>query len=506
MTASPVSGAERPADQIHRTSRSFLALGAGNYGAMAISVGTNILLARRLGADQWGSLALLLMASQVLLLAAVNWTHAGFVRFGAVEFAAKGTVTETLSVRLGMLWPAAGLGIAMMLVARAPLAAYLGVPPAYIWLLVVHFSAVCALSLVGAIFQARQQMAHYGLSLMLDKAAMLFCVVVLPAAWTGQALPALACYALSSLSVAVWGVAVVGLRALRPVWPSRAALRQMLVFSAPLLLTSWAGYFGTNWFDLVVLKKYVAVSGIGVYSLAAQLAGVVQQITVIFATLLLPELSLMVVGGQNDRIRMLMERLLPYWLLGISVLFTVVLLASRVGVPFVFGPTFRDASPVLALLMVASAVLALHNAFTPLVTALGSTWALTGIAFVSTGVNVVGDLLLIPRFGILGSAWATVLAYVTGTALVVGFAQRRIGGRVLRLGWLCTPALTAYGCFTWFDGVRFYLAVLIAVGINVLVLVQAFRLFCAEDALFVRGLNLRLPFGLGAGARSERGV
>ena len=31
-----------------------MALGMGNYGAMAISVFSNALLARRLGAEQWG--------------------------------------------------------------------------------------------------------------------------------------------------------------------------------------------------------------------------------------------------------------------------------------------------------------------------------------------------------------------------------------------------------------------------------------------------------------------
>ena len=53
-------------------------------------------------------------------------------------------------------------------------------------------------------------------------------------------------------------------------------------FPFRFLLSSWAGLFGTNWFDLIILKRYVPISGIGVYSLATQLAGVVQQITVIF--------------------------------------------------------------------------------------------------------------------------------------------------------------------------------------------------------------------------------
>jgi O-antigen/teichoic acid export membrane protein len=489
---------ERGAEQLARTWRSFLALGAGNYGAMVVALGTNALLARRLGAEQFGHLALLLMASQVLLLAAVNWSHAGFVRFGAQEFASRGEVAETLWTRLGIVWPVAALGVAGIVIFRQPLAVYLGSPAAAVWLLLVHFVAVCALSLIGAVFQARGQMARYGTCLFLDKSAMLLCVVALPAAWTGSAMTALSCYAASSLAVAIWGISVVGGRALRPRWPGRAAYRSMWLFSAPLLLTSWAGFFGTNWFDLVILKWHVPMAGIGMYSLATQLAGVVQQITVIFATLLLPELSVMVHEGQHARIRMLMERLLPYWLLATSILFTLVLLGARVGVPLVFGPSYAGAVPALALLMVASCALAVFNACTSLAGAFGSTWMLAGVAFASTTVNVVMDLVLIPRFGITGSAMATVLAYGTAAALVLIFVQKKIGGRIFRLAWLGTPALVAYACCALLDGLWFYPAVMVSGAINVFALVVLFGLFRAEDAALLKGLRVRMPFGLGA--------
>lgn len=486
--------------RLTKTAQSFIALGAGNYGAMAIALMTNALLARRLGAEQFGHLALLLMASQVLLLAAVNWSHAGFVRFGAVEFASRGAVTDALWARVNLVWPVAALGVGAMIIARQPLAAYLGIPPAGVWLLVVHFVAVCALSLVGAVFQARDQMARYGVSLFLDKTAMLFCVVVLPAAWTGQALSALACYAMSSLAVAIWGLLTAGARDLHPRWPDRAAFRQMALFSAPLMLTSWAGFFGTNWFDLVILKQYVPLSDIGMYSLATQLAGVVQQVTVIFSTLLLPQVSVMVVQGQHARVMTLMERLLPYWLLGTSVLFTLVVVGARVGLPLVFGESYSGAAPALAILMVASCALALYNAWTPLVTAYGSTWTLTGVAFVSMGVNVGLDFLLIPRFGIAGSAVATVMAYAASMLLVLIFMQRRTGDRILRLGWLGTPPLVACACFLLLDGFWFYPAALGMAAINVFALVMMFQLFRAEDAAFLRGFQLKLPFGLGAGS------
>src|SRR5712691_351231 len=139
--------------------RNFLALGIGNYGAMALGLAVNGLLARRLGTEQYGRLALMLMASQVLLLVAVNWTHVGFVRFGSHEFASKGAVTETFWTRLGIVLPAAVLGVLAIALARQPLAVYFDIPQFGVWMILVHFVGACALSIIGAVLQACNQMA-----------------------------------------------------------------------------------------------------------------------------------------------------------------------------------------------------------------------------------------------------------------------------------------------------------------------------------------------------------
>jgi O-antigen/teichoic acid export membrane protein len=486
-----------------RTWRSFLALGAGNYGAMAVGVVVSVLLAHRLGTEHYGLLALLLMVSQVLLLVTVNWSHAGFVRFGAREFEGSGAITQALRARLGLVGPTTLLGAAILVLGRYPLAEYLGIPPSAVWLILVHFTAASALSLVGAVFQSRNEMPRYGACLFLDKLIMLTCVLALPSSWAGSAIAALTCYAVSSSLVAIWGVAVVGVRALWPAGPG-SVYRSMAAFSLPLLLTSWAGLFGTNWFDLVILKQYVSLSNIGTYSLGVQLAGVAQQVTVIFSTLLLPELSVMVLQEQHERIRTLIERALPYYLLATSILFSVVLIAAPAAVPLIFGTPYTGTAPVLAILMLASCCLAVYNACTPLVSAYGSTWMLTGIAFASTGVNVVMDLVLIPRFGIQGSALATLLAYAACALLVLAFVQRRVGGRVLRLAWLPAPAVLAYGCSLVTTGLWFYVTALCLTVLSVLALIAAFDMFSTEDRVFFRALSLKWPFGLRAGQPAGR--
>jgi O-antigen/teichoic acid export membrane protein len=195
---------------------------------------------------------------------------------------------------------------------------------------------------------------------------------------------------------------------------------------------------------------------------------------------------------------MFIERLLPYWLLGSSVVFSLVLLGGRAGVPFIFGPAYAGAIPVLALLMVASCAFALFSACLPLVSAYGSTWVLSGICLISAVVNVALDLLLIPGFGINGSAVATVVTYSTSAVLALNVVEKKTGAKVLRLVWLATPALVACACSVLLEGLWFYPAALGLGAISVAALVRAFRLFRGDDAAFLDDLHLRVPFGLRA--------
>jgi O-antigen/teichoic acid export membrane protein len=463
--------------------RNFLALGAGNYGAMGVSLGINAVLTRRLGAEQFGHLALLLTASQVLALVVVNWTHTALVRFGAQEFAASASVTQTFWTRVWMVAPWFVMASAGMLAGGSHVTGYLMIPAWGIVVVLAHFTATFVLLTIGAVFQAKGEMRRYGVVLFLDKAVMVVLLLVcLAAPWTKNPLAVLCLYAASSAAVAAWGLSRLRVRSLLPVTFNRDVYNKMFAFSFPLLLSSWVGLFGTNWFDILIIKTYWPISEVGLFSLGSVLAGVVQQVTIIFSTLLLPQLSVMVANGELDKIRAFVDRLLPYWFLGTAALFTVVVLVAQPLVPLIFGRPFAPAASVLAILMVATCALALFNAFSPLMTAFGATWALTGIGLASGAVNVVMDLILIPSHGIRGAALATVLAYGTSAILVLMYVQKRLAQNVFRLTLLTLPVVAACAGFLLLGPFRFYLFAVPAGAISVFWLMHQFRLFRNEDA------------------------
>ena len=479
-------------DRVVALLRSLVVLGAGNYGAMAVSLGINALLTRRLGPETFGHLTLLLMASQVMLMLVANWTQAGIIRFGAQEFSTTGSVAETFWTRVWIVAPWAALGAAAMVAAHGPLADYLSIPAWGLAIVSLHFVASFVQLSAGAAFQARNEMSRYGATLFFDKATLAL-LLLLPLGVVSSPLTLLGMYAASSVTVAVWALTRLGRRSLLPIVFDGAAYRRMLIFSIPLIVSSWVGLLGTNWIDFMVIKRYRPISEIGLYALGVLLAGVVQQVTIVFSTLLLPQLSVMVARGEYDRIRTVADRVLPYWLLATSVLFSVVLIGARVIVPLVFGAGFARSATILALLMPAAAALALFSAFAPLVIALGSTWVLTGIYLASGVVNVGLDLLLIPTYGIEGSAVATTLSYATSAVMVLLFAGARLNGRLYPLAWMTLPVVVVLICFLWLDGPSFYVVALLAGALAVYGLMRRFQLFRGEDAVFFESLRLSAP-------------
>lgn len=485
--------------------RSVLVLTSGNYGAMALSLVISVVVTRRLGTEQFGRLALLLMASQIFILLVTNWTQAGLIRFGAKEFAATGRTADVFWARTWLVLPFAVLACVAIVVFRPWLSVYFGVPAWGIFVVLLHIAAAYATATFGAVFQAREHMHPYSVSLVLEKAILLAAVAMLPAVFMHNALAVLVTYAAASLITSAWSLYRIGPRSLLPVTLNRETCRVLLSFSLPLILSSWAGLLGASWLSLIVIKWYRPLSDVGAYSLATQLAGVVQQVAIIVSTVLLPRLSVLIASGEDEKVRVVVRRVFPYWLLGTSILFCGVIAGMRPMLAVVFGPAYQHAAVPLAILMPASSAVALFASFSPIVTAYGATWPFTWACLLAAGVNVVMALLLVPPFGIAGAAAATMLSYATSAALVLVLAQRRMGERFVSLTWLIAPVPLVCIAFLSMSNWLFYWVAVPAAALACYGLARAFGLLNTSFLSLLRVVPVEESPAAATWARSVKG-
>lgn len=470
--------------------RKFIGLAVGNYGAIILSVTLNAVLTWRMGTAAYGRLALLLMAAQVLACVISNWSITALVRFGAQELATSGSIAESFWARLYVMAPWLAGAVVVLALAEAQVTTYLEVSVAGLWLVFSYFVTSSLLLTLGSVFQALQDMDRYAVTLFWDKGVAVATILLLPVEYASEALVIVGCYSLSSLLVSLWALMKITPSRLLPMRVSQRTLRNVWRFSAPLIVSTWAGLLGTHWVHFIIMKQFRPFDDLGLYSLAVQIAGAVQQLTIITSSLLLPHFSSMIAKSQEAEIKALTEKVLPYALVGFSLLLSACVLLAGRAIPVVFGDRFGGAAYPLILLMVATMALAIYNTFMPLVSAQGSTTVLTGITLISAGVNTATALWLIPEYGSNGAAASSIVGYWTAALFLAVIIQRRLGISALQCGVFGLPVLLTALCAWFLEGAYCYLAGLGAAAVSTYILVQRFGLFEHHDLSLLDHLDL----------------
>lgn len=427
-----------------RASVDILALASGNYAAIGLSLVISVVLTRQLGPTEFGKLALMIAAAQLLSFFASVWTLTAVVHFGAREFAATGRISGVFWTRSALVAPwivAAGAAFAL---ARGPIASYLEIPPDLAWLVIAYFLLLVLTSTGSVALQAIQRARRYAAALLLERALIAVLLVATLAFRPLDGVSSLVIFAVGALGAALFMFGSIGRLPLSFVVPTMTDLRAMWGFSLPLIASTWLGFFGTQWLDYAVIRRFLSFEELGRYSLAHQLAGVLQQVSIAVATVLLPRYSVLVEAGRADEIRRMLVREIPYWLFGLSIALGVALLILPTATALVFGPSFAGASEPLSLLVVATMELAIFNTFTPILTAHAVLWPMSAIVLISVTANVLLNLALVPILGIEGAAIATVVAYAASAGLVLAVSRSRLGLPTLRFALFVLPVLAVY--------------------------------------------------------------
>ncbi len=219
--------------------------------------------------------------------------------------------------------------------------------------------------------------------------------------------------------------------AIAPLWDlaKRAA---PLGFSAIMLQIYWS-------MDQVLLGLLTNKAEVGQYAAAAKLPAVLSGFVTIWVSAVYPHASKLF-SHSPDKLRL---QLGTFTSLGIGAALPLTAGSAILGTAMMtalFGPAYSSAGPPFAILMAASAIAMVTANYTSLAMAAGQERTFALSVTVASIINVLLNLLLIPAYGPIGAAIATVVAElvvllicarrvagVIGTPLLAG---RRIAGSV----------------------------------------------------------------------------
>lgn len=187
-------------------------------------------------------------------------------------------------------------------------------------------------------------------------------------------------------------------------------VKKVLVAAFPFaLLVGFSTIY--NRIDIVLVTKLLGYTQTGLYTAAYKFFDLLGFFPAVVSHALYPVFASLMSQGQVAAVRETLERYLRFMAAVALPMATGGMILAKPIILLLAGEEFADASSVLAVLVWAPAILFVYVLVNALVIS-----QLTKLATFITGINVVvniiGNLILLPRYGIMGAAIMTIVCEV----------------------------------------------------------------------------------------------
>jgi len=172
-----------------------------------------------------------------------------------------------------------------------------------------------------------------------------------------------------------------------------------------------------HWMDILMLGYFTDATTVGLYHPAARTAGLLQALLLSFISIYAPMMAQF--HGAGDREKMdHTYKLVSRWLLICAIPISAVFIIFPGKVLLLFGPEYLPSAKILVILTGATFIQAVLGAAGPALSMSGHTklvlWNTIGAFVLNFGLNI----FLIPKYGIVGAAIATLISLT-----ILGFAR-----------------------------------------------------------------------------------
>ncbi|ADT85093.1 flippase [Thermococcus barophilus] len=187
--------------------------------------------------------------------------------------------------------------------------------------------------------------------------------------------------------------------------------KELLLFSIPLLLSSILGFVMT-WIDTLMIGYYLSATSVGVYNAAAPIAKLLPVILNSVAFLYVPVASKLYAQNRVNDLAKIYQSLTRLVFFFTFPVFVIVLLYPETILGYVFGSKYITATPALRILAVGFIVHVLFGLNGMSLVIIGKTTLNLVGELTAVLVNVILNILLIPKYYLIGAAIATTFSYI----------------------------------------------------------------------------------------------
>lgn len=411
---------------IKNAPKNYIWLVVFQLGSAIFSFGAVWLITRNLGSTGYGGIVAVIAASQVAQIL-VNWTSVAVVRFGVDEFIDTQKIARIFWVRLIILLANLVLVLSLSSLWFQPLADWLKLTPDAFWLVILHFTVTAFWIHIQVSLQGVKMPREQGFLQMMERMTILIGFLVLIGLGRLDFFWVIVCYISAPAAMLLIGLTRLRTFILSSFSVDAEFIKKVILYSAPLAPMVLIGYFSGSYLDAIFVTNFLSTTDLGIYSVATQMNGIVLQLPTLANSLLIPLFVTLNSEGSGGRINAYFKHTLPFLTLVWGLLCIAASVIGYFLIPQVFGPEFFGSAVPFWILITSSVVgLPVLFGYAAVTHSSLSTYIAAIASIFSAVVNVVFNIVLIPRFGIEGCAWATVLAYFSSTIVFAVLLRKRV--------------------------------------------------------------------------------
>jgi len=217
---------------------------------------------------------------------------------------------------------------------------------------------------------------------------------------------------------------------------SYSKFKGIIAFGAPLIVTSVAS-FAVNFSDRFFLRRFGSLATVGVYALGYKF-GFMLSLLVVQPFDTIWQARIYEISKRNESGR-LFSRLFEYYFLLVVTAALALSVVIRDVIALIASANFQDAYKVVPVVALAYVFQGMNRFVLAGSYIAKRTMWLAPVGLGTAAVNVGLNLLLIPRYGMMGAAWSTAVSFCVMALLSLSVSQRvyplpYVFGRLAALG------------------------------------------------------------------------
>ncbi|NQV02300.1 MAG: oligosaccharide flippase family protein [Bacteroidia bacterium] len=226
---------------------------------------------------------------------------------------------------------------------------------------------------------------------------------------------------------------------------SVSKIKELLKFGYPLIIAIWS-YELLHVADRFIIERMLGVAALGIYVFAYNMAESQRFLIMGIRELWHPVFY----ENMNRKDYQTISKLLSAFIMLFSLMNMLMILFAKEFILWVINSRYHEAVPIIGIIVVGLFFNGLLIIFSSSLAYKNKFGTISKIAAVASVINIVLNILLIPEIGLLGSAFATLIAYflyfLIGTLLerrsILTFLNVKI--LVVSVSFVCASGLVAF--------------------------------------------------------------